>query len=182
MKHILYATIFLVTSVFYAQVTPKNISEETTTKTIKVDDGKKVSEKTMKVTTREEQDIKFDESDYGKTDKDIILTPTKVTQTTEIDDETNPYYNSKVEVIYYKYNNGDYVFKRNENGFLVSAVNSDLLTDFGHVINTSRSNNYVFKSKDYSGVGYFDSNNNFVIEYYDVNKNSVVKEIFTLTR
>ncbi|MCX7548426.1 hypothetical protein OS188_10735 [Xanthomarina sp. F1114] len=182
MKNLLYIAMFMVPTVFFAQEKPKNVSEETTTKTIKVDDGKEVVEKKVKITTREEQQLKLDKADKNKVNQDVVSSPSKVTQTVEVDDDSDSYYDSKIKTIHYSYNDKPYVFKRNSNGFLVSQVVSNSETEFGKAINTSRSNNYVFKSNNYNGIGYFDSNNNFIIEYYDTSKNAIVKKVFTLKK
>lgn len=182
MKNLLYIAVFMVPTVFFAQEKPKNISEETTTKTITVDDGKEVVEKKVKITTREEQQLELDDNDKNKVNQEVVSSPSKVTQIVEVDDDLDPYYDSKIKTIHYSYNNNPYVFKRNTNGFLVSEVVSNSETDFGKVMTTSRSNNYVFKSNDYNGIGYFDSNNNFVVEYFDTSKNAIVKKVFTLNK
>ncbi|MCX7549548.1 hypothetical protein [Xanthomarina sp. F2636L] len=182
MKHIIYITAFLIPMAFMAQEKPKNVSEETTTRTITVDDGKEVVEKKVKVTTREEQKIELAESDKNKVNQAIVDSPAKVTQTVQIDDDMDPFYDSETQSIHYSFNDEKYLFKRNNEGFLVSEIGSTTKDNYGHVMNTSRSNNYVFKSTDYNGIGYFDSNNNFIVEYYDADSNTIVKKVFTLSK
>ncbi|MFL0352564.1 hypothetical protein [Xanthomarina sp. GH4-25] len=182
MKNLIYIVMFLVPTVFFAQEKPKNVSEETTTKTITVDDGREVVEKKVKVTTKEEQEIKLAEDDKNKVNQEIVASPSKVTQTVEVDNDMDPMYDSKTQSVYYSYNDENFVFKRNKDGFVVSEIGTDVQTDYGHVLNTSRNNNYVFTSSDYNGVGYFDANNNFIVEYYDVNSKSVIKKTFTIAK
>ncbi|HLV39547.1 hypothetical protein [Xanthomarina sp.] len=182
MKNVLYIAVFMFTTVFFAQNKPKNVSEETTTKTITIDDGQEVTEQKVKITTREEQKIELDESEKNNVNQDIVASPTKVTQTIEIDTEMDPIYNSKTESIHYNYNDENYVFKKNSKGFMVSELASDSEMDFGNILRTSRANNYYFTSNDYNGIGYFDTNNNFVIEYYDASKNAIVKKVFTMAK
>ena len=128
MKNLLYVIAFLVPTVFFAQEKPKNVSEETTTKTITVDDGKEVVEKQVKVTTREEQQVELAESDKNKVNQQVVPSPSKVTQTVEVDVEVDddPYYDSISESVFYTYDNDNYVFKKNNNGFLVSETDSDV--------------------------------------------------------
>ncbi|WP_417889800.1 hypothetical protein [Xanthomarina gelatinilytica] len=182
MKHLIYIAAFLVPTVFFAQEKPTNVSEETTTKTVTVDDGREVVEKKVKVTKREEQQIKLAESDKHKVNQDVVDSPSKVTQTIEVDNDMDPFYDSKTKSVYYTYNDDNYIFKRNDNGFIVSEVGADAGMKYGHGMSTSRANNYVFSSKDYNGIGYFDANNNFIVEYYDADSNTIVKKVFKMTR
>src|SRR5690554_6218211 len=55
MKNVLYIVVLMFTTVIFAQNKPKNVSEETTTKTIKVDDGSQVLEQKVRITTREDR-------------------------------------------------------------------------------------------------------------------------------
>jgi hypothetical protein len=173
---------FLVPTVFFAQEKPKDVSEETTTKTRTVVEDGELVEKKMKVTTRNEQDIVLKDSKNSKENKDVFARPSTITQTVEIDNDKDPYYDSISETVSYSYNNEDYVFKKSNNGFLVAGTDSDVQTDFGRFIITNRSNNYVFTSDDYNGIGYFNANNDFVVEYYDAAKNEIVKKVFTLSQ
>jgi hypothetical protein len=182
MKNLLYIAAFLVPTVFYAQDKPQNVSEETTTKTVTVDDGREVVEKKVKVTTREEQKIKLAESDKNKVNQDIVDSPSKVTQTVEVDNDMDPFYDSKSKSVYYTYNDDKYLFKKNDKGFIVSEVGADFGMKYGHGMRTSRANNYVFTSNDYNGIGYFDTNNNFIVEYYDAENNAIVKKVFKTTK
>lgn|SRR5690554_652704 len=182
MKNVLYIVVLMFTTVIFAQNKPKNVSEETTTKTIKVDDGSQVLEQKVKITTREEQQIELDAKDKNKVNQDIVSSPSKVTQTIEVATEKDPMYDSKTETIYYNYNDESYIFKKNNKGFLVSELASDSEMNFGNVLRTSRANNYYFVSDDYTGIGHFDSNNNFVIEYYDASKEAIVRKVFNLNK
>src|SRR5690606_13561476 len=125
MKHVIYIAVFLVPTVFFAQEKPTNVSEETTTKTVTVDDGREVVEKKVKVTTREEQQIKLAESDKHKVNQDVVDSPSKVTQTIEVDNDMDPFFDSKTKSVHYTYNDDNYIFKRNDNGFIVSEVGAD---------------------------------------------------------
>ncbi|MEO8932708.1 MAG: hypothetical protein ABI295_00245, partial [Xanthomarina sp.] len=139
-------------------------------------------EKKVKVTTREEQNIELDESEKNQVNQDIVASPTKVTQTVETSNDEDPFYDTITESVYYNYNDDNYIFKKNGNGFIVSELATDAEMDYGNIMRTSRPNNYFFTSNDYNGIGYFDSNSNFVVEYYDIAKNAIVKRIYTLAK
>ncbi|GGG48143.1 hypothetical protein [Bizionia arctica] len=182
MKKLIYMIAFLAPAVFFAQEKPVNVnvSEETTTKIITVNDGREVTEQKVKVTTREVQDIELDSSDKNKVNQQIVASPTKVTQTVEIEDDRDTYYDSISESVTYNYNNTNYILKKNSNGFLITG--SDAQPNFGNCIITNRANNYIFTSDNYNGIGYFDANSNFVVEYYDTSKKATSKKIFTLAK
>lgn len=168
---------FLAGNVF-AQEKPKNVSEEVETKTIKVNNGREVVEKKVRVTTTEEQSIVFDEKDKNKKDKDIVESPVKVKKTIEIDDDKDNSYDSKVEVGFYEFEGKRYHFKKMNNGFLVSTENKQNPNDFGNIIRFNKENHYLFRNADTFGIGYFNPQGNFVIEYYDKKTGELVSQEF----
>ena len=178
MKNIIYICLLLLAGNAFTQEKPKNVSEETKTKIIKVNNGKEVVEKKVKVTTREEQEIVFDEKDKNKTDKDIIESPVKVKKTIEIDDDRDNSYDSKVEVGYYEFEGKRYNFKKMNNGFLVSSEHKQNPNDFGNIVRFNRENHYLFRNADNIGIGYFNPQGNFVIEYYDKKSGELVSQEF----
>lgn len=165
-----------------AQEKPKNVSEETTVKTTKTNDGSKITESKVKVTTREEQNIEFEEGDKNKTDKDIIETPVKVTNTLEVDNDKDQYYDSKVEISHYEYDGHKYNFSKDENGFLITTDANDNTLNIGNAIRASRENHYLFRDENRTGVGYFNKEGNFAVEYYNPNTGTLEKEVFILVK
>jgi hypothetical protein len=119
MKNVIYICLLLLAGSVFAQEKPKNVSEEVKTTTIKVDNGTEVKEKKIKVTTRKEQNIEFDEKDKNKRDSEIVESPVKVKRTIEIDNNGDNSYDSKVEVGFYEFEGKRYNIKKNNNGFLV---------------------------------------------------------------
>ncbi|HMC02022.1 MAG TPA: hypothetical protein VKN14_13375 [Flavobacteriaceae bacterium] len=180
MKKLFFIGTFFLVSIAFAQEKPKNVSEETEKKTVTINDGEKVVEKKVKVTTKEEQKIKLDAKDKHQVNQEIVETPTKVTKTIEVDSDNDVFYDTKTEVSYYTFNDQKYTFQKSSKGFNVS-LNDDIDGDlFGHAIRASRNNNYLYKSDDYTGIGYFDDQGNFVVEYYDKDSNGLVKKEFIL--
>jgi hypothetical protein len=163
---------------FFAKEKPKNVSEEVKTTTIKVDNGTEVKEKKIKVTTRKEQNIEFDEKDKNKRDSEIVESPVKVKRTIEIDNNGDNSYDSKVEVGFYEFEGKRYNFKKMNNGFLVSTENKQNPNDFGNIVRFNRENHYLFRNADTIGIGYFNPEGNFVIEYYDKKTGELVSQEF----
>ncbi|MCF1422002.1 hypothetical protein [Mangrovimonas futianensis] len=182
MKSIIYAACFLFSGVLLAQEKPKNVSEETTVKTIKIDNGREVTEKKIKVTTKEEQEIKLDEDDKNKVNQSIVASPKKVTKTVEVDSDHDVFYDSKLQTAQYVCDGTMYDFDRCDTGFKVVAVKNDNDVNFGNAIQSSTKNHYFFRSDKYSGIGYFNSQGNFTVEYFDENKNKLVKQEFVAVK
>lgn len=182
MKNLIYIVMFLVPTILFAQEKPKNVSEETTTKTIVIDNGKEVVEKKVEVTTREEEQLELDENDKNKVNQDLVSSPSKVTTTVKIDNDMDPFYDTKTESVKYMHLDDAYVFKRKTDGFIVSEFDNNSNMSLGQVYRTSAKNNYLYKSSDYNGVGYFDNNGNFIVEYYDAEKKGMVKKVFLLEK
>ena len=182
MKKIIYICLLLLVGNAFAQKQPKNVSEEQKTKTTKVDNGKDLVEKKVKVTIREEQVIEFDEKDKNKIDKNFIDSPVKVKKTIEIDDDTDMSYDSKLEVGYYEFEGNRYNFKKMNNGYMVSLENKENPNDFGNIVKFNRKNHYLFHNAETTGIGYFNSEENFIIEYYDKKSGELVSRELMLVK
>lgn len=180
MKNLIYICLFLFAGTIMSQEKPKNVSEETTVKTTKTNNGEKITESKVKVTTREEQNIEFDEKDKNKTDQNIIDSPTKITKTLEIDDNKNQAYDSKVEIAYYEFDGRKYNFTKNDTGFLITSDNKNDAFKSGSIIKASKENHYLFNAENHTGIGYFNSEGNFITEYYNPKTGVLEKEVFIL--
>ena len=180
MKNVFYIGLFLFAGTLFAQEKTKNVSEETTVKTIKTNNGEKITENKVKVTTREEQNIEFDKKDKNKRDKDVVNSPVKITKTLEIDNDSDSFYDSKVEVAFYEFGGKRYNFTKNETGFLVN--NDNATENYGKAIRASQKNHYLYKSGDKTGIGYFNEKGNFTVEYYNNDTGVLEKEEFIMVK
>ncbi len=176
----MYACLFLFVGSIWAQEEPKNISEESTTKTVKTDDGTEVVEKKIKVTTREEQDIEFAEKDKKKRDKDIVKSPVKVKKTIEIDNDRGNSYDAKTEIGYYEFNGKQYGFKKVDTGFSVLEKDHETPINYGNIVKFNRDNHYLFQNGNDTGIGYFNEDGSFTIEFYDKDTKTVTSQEFIL--
>ncbi|MEN3324078.1 hypothetical protein VP395_10090 [Mariniflexile soesokkakense] len=181
MKKIIYTCLFLFSCSIWAQETPKNVSEESTIKTVKTNNGSGIVERKIKVTTREEQDIEFAQKDENKRDKDIVDSPVKVKKTIEIDNDMGSSYDSKTEIGYYEFNGRQYGFKKVDNGFSVLLNDHETQKSYGNIVKFNRDNHYLFQnSNDDTGIGYFNEDGSFTIEYYDKDTRTVTSQEFIL--
>lgn len=176
----MYACLILVAGNVWAQDKPKNVSEESTIKTVKTNNGSEITEKKIKVTTREEQDIEFAHKDENKRDKDVVNSPVKVKRTIEVDDDKGNSYDSKTEISYYEFNGNQYGFRKVENGFSVLVNDTDTPNSYGNIVKFNRDNHYLFQKGNDTGIGYFNEDGSFTIEFYDKNTQTVTSQEFIL--
>lgn len=174
MKTILYICAFMLVANLNAQEKSKNMSETTEVKTVKVNNGKEVVEKKVKVTTKKEKEVALDKADAGKVNQDMVVGKNqKVTKIIEIDNDNDPFYDSEMEIVTYVKDGEEFSFVKNTEGFSVSAKGTK--KPYGNAVRSSLDDRYyIFNNKDYSGVGYFDNNGNFVVEYYNNETNSLI--------
>ncbi|WP_445736232.1 hypothetical protein [Mariniflexile sp.] len=180
MKNIIYICALFFAGTIWAQQQPKNISEESTIKTVKTNNGSEIVEKKVKVTTRAEQGIEFAEKDENKRDKDIVESPVKINKTIEVSNGKDRVYDSKTEVGYYQYDGKQYNFNKVDNGFSVLIENKDTPDNYGNIVKFNRENHYLFDNGHDTGIGYFNDDGSFTIEYYDKNTKNVISQEFIL--
>lgn len=174
MKNLIYIVVLLIGTSVFAQTNLKDVKEETEVKIIKVKDDKKTTEKKVQHTTRETSDVKLDENDVNKVNQNRIKTTSKIEKTVLIDNDADDNYDTYEKEIYYKNNNNDYLLKPNDNGFNMAIKNEDSkFVDTAEVFSTNANGYYIINGSNYSGMGYFDTNGNFVIEYYNKDENKI---------
>ncbi|QRM90210.1 hypothetical protein FG167_13515 [Lacinutrix sp. WUR7] len=182
MKNLIYIFSLLMCTGIYAQNNPVDVLDETTVKTVKVKEDGKLIEKKVKVNTVQKQEVKIDPKDRYKLNGYRIDTPVKVTKTVMVDNDKDPQYDTKTKVTYYKFNDVDYAFIPDEKGFIVSVKNGDKKTPFGNARYSDRNRSYIVTTEEYTGVGYFDKDKTFVIEYYDGESDGLITQEFKITK
>lgn len=182
MKNLIYICLFLLTGNIWAQEKPKNVSEESTLKTVKTNNGSVIVEKKIKVTTREEQNVEFAIEDEDKRDKDVVNSPVKVKKTIEIDDDMDNSFESKTEIAYYEFEGKQYNFKKVNNGFSVLVEKNETPDNYGNIVKFKRENHYLFQNGNETGIGYFNEDGSFTIEYYDKDTRTIRSQEFVLIK
>lgn len=170
----------MVTGVYAQQKKPIDKMEETTTtKTTVNKNGEKVSENTVKVTTKKEQEIKTVQRKGNTTNGDKVDTPIKVTKTIQIDSDSDPFYDATNKTVYYNYNNDRFAFTSDSNGFLIASPNDP---SYAEARKSASNHFYLMTIQGQPGVGYFDSNGNFIVEYYDKENDAMVMESYEMNK
>lgn len=172
MKKYAMMVMAMVTFGTFAQVN-KNVTKETTTTTVSVNDGTGTKKVVKNETTASQQNIELKDADSNKLNKDIQPSPVQVTKTTTVNgDGVTP---QMGQTTYYRMNGRNYMFTSDRTGYQISTP-EDL--GFGRLRKTSN-NNYIYRTKNGTSVGYFNASGDFVVETYDDNTDGVTVETYT---
>lgn len=180
MKNLIYLLALLFIGNVMAQEKAKEIKQETKVKVIKTKNGDETSEKKVKVITRETSDVKLDENDEKKINQNRVNATKKVEKMIMIDDDKDHDYDTLTKETYYVSGEGNYKFTPNNKGFDILFDNDE--NKFVKIENawaTSASGNYIIRGEMHNGIGYFDKNGNFVVEYFDEDSKTVKKMTYS---
>ncbi|WP_166966539.1 hypothetical protein [Yeosuana marina] len=176
MKNVIVLIAILLSVNLFAQEAPTEVKKETEVKTIKTKDADKTTEKKIKVVTSETASVELDKKDKNKVNQDRIGATKKVEKTVSIDNDDDNNYDVLSQETYYILGEENYRFTPNEKGF---DITFDKNKDNNHFIKvgkawtTSNDSYYILNGEIHSGIGYFDSNGNFAVEYFNKETNQV---------
>lgn len=174
MKNTILALALLLSITLIAQENPREVKQETEVKTITVNDGEKISEKKVKVVTREESDVELDENDLKKVNQNRVESNIKVEKTVLVDNDDDDTYDTITKETYYIIGEEKYLFTPKKRGFEIAFNNDkDKFIKTGKAWNSSANDYYIVNGNMHSGIGYFDANGNFVVEYYNKDTDQV---------
>jgi len=148
---------------------PKEVKEETEVKVVKVKDNEKTTENKVKTVTRETANVELDEKDKNKTNQDRVNSISKVEKEVYVDNDKNDNYDFLTKETFYKFDDKEYVFTPITNrGFGIAYnMKNRKAVEMGNSYITSVDGYYIVENKNHSGIGHFDENGNFIVEYYN---------------
>lgn len=157
-----------------AQNTNVTQTSKTTVRTIKDSEGEKKVVKEQNTT--EAQDIKFKDTPGDPLNKETVSTPTQVISTTQI---TNPDGTTRTVDIdrsatYTSDSGKKYTVSLDAMGYRVMG---DGMKKAALMRKTS-TNSYIYRAKDKTSIGYFDTDGNIILETYDDASDKVTIEKF----
>lgn len=155
----------------------KNVTKESKTTTVTVNDGTQAKKMVKTERTDAVQNVELKDAESKKLNKDVKPTPVQVTSSTTVSGDgirTQEIDRSS----YYQMNGQNYQFVSDKTGYRI--YNPDK-SDAG-VLRKTSNNNYIYRTKDRTAVGYFDANGNFVVETYDDKSDGVTVETYMLVR
>ncbi|WP_413998835.1 hypothetical protein ACMDB5_13765 [Flavobacterium sp. W1B] len=146
-----------------SQAQNKNVKSEvkTTVTTVKDSKGVKKSIKTQEV--KEVQNIELKDADSNVLNKDVKETPVQVTATTAITADGVTKIIDVDRSAYYELNGQKYQVAIDKNGYNMFSPDGKEAA----VLRKTSNNNYIYKAKNNTSFGYFDTNGNLVLETYD---------------
>lgn len=178
MKSILFGILFIcATSTINSQNT--NVKDETKTTTTTVVDSKGEKTYTKKENTREVQNIELKEQDPKKINMDMKDSPVMVKTTTTI---TNPDGSTRTVDIdrssYYLLNGKKYNVSLDSKGY---RILSDDKKEEAFLRKTS-TNSFIYRNKNKTAIGYFDTEGNLILETYDPKTDTVSYEKYNVSK
>ncbi|WP_344789197.1 hypothetical protein [Postechiella marina] len=165
MKNFMTIALLLVMVNTYAQQVDsiKTTKVETVTDTV----NGEITSKKIKTITLKEQAVKTDPADKGKLNADRIFPPTKVKKTVMVDYDADPFYDEKTTLKYFELNNDNYVFRKSNDGFIMNVLNKDEEVLKANARQTKSGPYYVVNSNEFDGIGFFNKEKKFVLEFYN---------------
>ena len=147
---------------------------KTTVTTVKDSDGEKQIVKKQDV--QEVQSIELQNAESKELNKDLKQTPVQVTSTTQI---TNPDGSTRTVDMdrssYYESNGQKYQVQLDASGYTITSPQSKKPA----LLRKTSTNSYIYRTKDQTAIGYFDTNGNLVLETYDDKSDRVSIQTFT---
>lgn len=164
MKKLAYAIAILICGTAMAQDKPKEVKEEAEIKTIKYKDADGVTEKKIKVVKREEGEVKLKEGDAKKVNQTRVPSDKKVEKTLMVDADGDNTFETLKKETFFMGGEGNYKFSPNKTGFTI--VSSTDANTAGNAWATSNGY-YLIRSEEIpNGVGHFNADGDFVVEYF----------------
>lgn len=166
MKNIAIAFLLAMGLTATAQVN-QNVTKESTTTTVTVNNGAKPRTITKTETTEAKQNIELKDANSKKLNKDVKDSPVEVSSSTTIQGDGIP--------SYYEMNGQRYVFVTDKSGYKIA---SPTVRNYG-VVRKTANGNYIYRTANSTSVGHFDETGNFVVETYDDKTDGVTVETYT---
>lgn len=176
MKKLILSVFILTSFVLNAQ------TDKVVTSTVKKD--VKISEKgvpyatKVKVVTEKTEENKFDPAQKHQLNQDRIPSPVSVTKTVMIDNDKDPFYEKSVKIKYYTYKGRKYSFNVEDNSVLIHYNLDDNDIVSARAFKSRNNRFYIINGAEFNGVGYFNTEGDFVIEYYNKVTNDTEIAVF----
>lgn len=162
-----------------AQEKPTEIKEVVKEKIITTKDNEQVKEVKMKVISRETGNVKLDLADKNKVNQNRIASTKQVQTMVLVDDDADSDFDWLSKESYFINAGKNYKFTPNESGFdLAFDNNNNEFVITGKAWSTNNAGSYIVNGETFNGIGYFNNNRNFVVEYYDSNLKSLKTVVY----
>jgi len=159
-----------------AQAQNQNVTNvsKTTVTTIKDSDGEKKLVKQQN--TKEVQNIELQNAESTELNKEVKASPVQVTSTTQITTPDGTTRTVDVDrTAYYTIGGNKFKMAIDNSGY--SMLEPTTGTKSGILRKTSN-NNYIYRTKDRTSIGYFDNDGNLILETYDDKTDKITVETY----
>lgn len=154
-----------------------NVQKETKTTTVTVNNGKEKKKMVKTENMDATQDVELEDADSNELNKNVKQSPVRVQSSTTV--ATDPDFNREIgQISNYTMNGQNYIFVTDKSGYRISSPTDK---ELGKLRKTS-DNRYIFKTKEKTSIGYFDTYGNLIVESYDDVTDSVSKETYALVK
>lgn len=182
MKSLIYISAFLLCTSAFSQTEKEEAKEEVEIETVKVNNGSEIIEKKVKVITRETANVELAETDKNKVNQERINSVSKVEKMVMVDNNGDNNYELLTKSTFYKLGDKQYLFKPHDRGFDIAfSKEENKFVKTGSAYNT-QNGNYLVDHKNYAGIGYFNENGDFTIEYFDKDKDEIVTKSYKMAQ
>lgn len=145
------------------QIEAQNTQTETKTKTITVKDSDGIHKKVKTEVIKKDQKIVLGEENPKSINVPVVDSPETITKITKI---TNPDGTTRTVDVdksgYYEFNGKIYKLELDALGYIIT--HGDMKPA---LLRKTTTNSYIFKSENRTAIGYFDTEGNLVVEFYD---------------
>ena len=174
MKNVSFIIVLLISGTLLSQENPKEVKQETEVTTVKTNHGDNIPAQSVKVVTKETSNIEL-----GKNNEDRVKSGTKVEKEVYVDNDDNTGYNILTKETYYISDDGNYVFSPNKQGFgIISNPENDGSVESAKSWASTNNEYYIVEGESHSGIGRFNANGDFVVEYYNKDTQQVEVKIY----
>ncbi|MEJ1222933.1 hypothetical protein [Sediminicola sp. 1XM1-17] len=179
MKNLFLIAAFILSGTLLAQVEPTEVKKETEVKTVKTNHGDKVSKKSVKVVTKSTANVELDENDKDKIDQSRVESTAKVEKEVYVDNGDANGYNFLNKETFYVSEGGNYAFSPNKQGFgMTFTPENEESVAIGNSWVSSNEGYYIVDGETHAGIGHFNANGYFVVEYYNNDTKQVEVKVY----
>jgi len=153
----------------------QNVTKESTTTTVKVNDGTGTPKKLVRTQNTESVNaIEIKDADSKKLNKESTETVPQVVSTTSVERDNG--FNARIgQISNFQMGGKDYIFVSEKAGYRIATPDNK---DYAKVRRTSNGQ-YIYKTPTATSIGYFNPQGNFVVETYDDKTDGVMVETYT---
>jgi len=153
----------------------QNVTKESTTTTVKVNDGTGTPKKLVKTkNTQSVNAIEIKDADSKNLNKELMESAPQVTSSTTVERDNG--FNARVgQISNFQMGGNDYIFVSEKTGYRIVTTDNK---DYAKVRRTSNGQ-YLYKTPTATSIGYFNNDGNFVVETYDDKTDGMMVETYT---